>query len=136
MGRTRGEGFFDSPLGGVRRTFTVDATGTLDGLTLFLRERIRYDDGQREEAVWRFDRTGRGRYDGQRTGIAGIVPVVTGDGGIEMGYVAEVTGNDGTSLKLRFDDRLVLTDPQTVLNAARVSFLGLPVGTVEVVFRR
>ena len=135
-GRTRGEGVFESDLAGIRRPFTVDATGRFDGRTLILTERIRYEDGVREVAVWRFDRTGDGRYDGQRTGVVGVVPIRSRDGGIEMSYVAEVKGTDGSPVKLRFADRLEWRGPNAVINTADVTFLGLPVGRVEVLFKR
>lgn len=133
---TRGEGFFVSELAGVRRGLVVDTHGTFDGRTLILTEDIAYDDGKRERAIWRFDKTAADRYDGQRTKVDGIVPVRIEDGVVKMGYVAEVEGTDGRPFKLRFDDELVRTDARTVVNRARVSFLGLTVGSVEITFRR
>ncbi|WP_181708463.1 DUF3833 family protein [Chthonobacter rhizosphaerae] len=133
-GRTRGEGLFESDLAGVRRPFTVDTVGTFDGRTLILTEYIAYADGQKETAVWRFDKTGPATYDGQRSRVAGVVPVRAEGGVVRMGYVAEVTGTDGKPLKLRFEDTLRLIDETTLLNTAAVRFLGLTVGKVEVTF--
>ncbi len=133
---TRGEGAFVSDLFDVRRELTVDTTGTWDGRTLILTERIAYADGARETAIWRFDKTGPASYDGQRTGVTGVVPVKVRDGRIEMGYVGEVRGTDGKPMKLRFFDILEKTDKRTVVNRARVSFLGIPVGRVEITFTR
>lgn len=133
---TRGSGSFVSDLAGVRRDLTVDTTGRWDGRTLILTERIAYGDGERETAVWRFDKTGADSYDGQRTKVGGVVPVRVSDGAVRMGYVAEVAGSDGRPFKLRFDDVLERTDARTVVNTARVSYLGLTVGRVEITFKR
>ncbi|WP_083656799.1 DUF3833 family protein [Mongoliimonas terrestris] len=133
-GRTRGTGLFVSPIAGVRRPFTVDTVGTFDGRTLILTEYIAYEDGMKETAVWRFDKTGPAKYDGQRSKVAGVVPVRADGGVVRMGYVAEVSGADGKPIKLRFEDTLKLLDARTLLNTADVRFLGLKVGTVEVTF--
>lgn len=135
-GRTRGEGRFVSDLFGVERRLTVDTVGRVEGQSLILTEYIAYDDGQKETAIWRFDRTGPVTYDGQRTGVQGVVPIRVRDGGVEMSYVGEVKGSDGRPQKLRFADRLEQTNARTVVNTARVSFLGVPVGRVEITFIR
>jgi hypothetical protein len=135
VGRLKGTGRFTSPLFGTDRAFTLDAVGRIEGGDLILVERIVYEDGVRDTAVWRFTPTGSG-YAGRRTGVDGVVPVFVRDGAVSMGYVAEVPGTDGNLVRLRFDDVLERTDARTVLNIARVSYLGIPVGTVEVVFTR
>lgn len=134
-GRTHGSGKFVSPLFGTERTIAVDTVGKVDGDTLVLTEYVRYGDGQRETAIWRFERAGDGRYDGRRSRVAGVVPVRTGsDGAVRMGYVAEVNGPDGAAMKLRFEDTLRQTDPRTVVNTARVTYAGIEVGSVEITF--
>lgn len=135
-GRTHGTGAFVSDLFGVERRLEVDTVGRFDGRTLILTEYISYDDGQKETAVWRFDKTGPESYDGQRTGVVGVVPVRVRDGGVEMSYVGTVTGPEGKPQRLRFADRLVQTGPRTVLNTAKVTFVGIPVGRVEITFTR
>lgn len=135
QGETRGEGRFVSGVAGVDRAFTVVARGRLEDGDLILEEDIAYADGVRDRAVWRFVRAGRG-FAGRRTGVDGVVPIRVEGGAVRMGYVAAVPGSDGRPVRLRFEDTLVRTGPDTVLNTAEVSFLGFPVGTVEVTFRR
>ena len=134
-GRTRGEGQFVSDLLGVKRGLVVDTVGKRDGESLILTEHIVYDDGQKETAVWRFQRTGSG-FAGRRTGVTGVVPISVRAGVVEMSYVAEVLGPSGSKQKLRFNDRIIQTDPRTVLNTAKVSYLGIPVGGVEITFKK
>lgn len=135
-GRTRGEGSFVSDLFGVERRLTVETTGRWDGRTLVLTENIAYADGAKEVAVWRFDKTGPASYDGQRTDVSGVVPIRVVDGTVRMGYVATVRGTEGKAQKLRFSDVLTRTGPRTVVNTARVTFLGIPVGRVEITFTK
>jgi len=135
-GRTHGEGAFVSDLFGIERRLTVETTGRFDGRTLILTEKIAYADGARETAVWRFDKTGPATYDGQRTDVAGVVPIRVVDGTVRMAYVAAVRGAEGKVQKLRFSDVLVRTGPRTVVNTARVTFLGIPVGRVEITFTK
>jgi hypothetical protein len=135
-GRTRGEGRFVSDLFDVERGIVVDTVGRWDGRTLVLTEHVAYSDGARETAIWRFDKTGPATYDGQRTKVAGVVPVRAAGGEVRMSYVAEVAGPDGRAQRLRFADVLRRTGPDTVVNTARVSFLGLTVGHVEITFRK
>jgi Protein of unknown function (DUF3833) len=136
VGHTRGQGSFISEIAGIRRDLTVDAHGSFDGRTLILTENIAYDDGQRETAIWRFDKTGPAKYDGQRTGVLTVVPVRIEDGRVRMSYVSEVTSPEGNKRKLRFDDALERTDARTVVNRAKVSLLGFPVGNVEITFKK
>jgi hypothetical protein len=135
-GRTRGEGAFVSDLFGIERRLTVETSGRFDGRTLVLTEKIAYADGAREVAVWRFDKTGPASYDGQRTDVSGVVPIRVVDGTVRMGYVAAVRGTEGKVQKLRFADVLTRTGPRTVVNTARVSFLGITVGRVEITFTK
>ncbi len=136
LGKTRGEGTFTSDLFGTKRGLTVDTVGTVEGSSLILREYITYDDGARETAIWRFDKTGPATYDGQRTKVTGVVPIRVKDGAVVMSYVAEVAGPSGKPVKARFEDVIRQIDERTAVNTARVSFLGITVGNVEITFRR
>ncbi|BBE72095.1 DUF3833 family protein [Oharaeibacter diazotrophicus] len=136
-GRTRGRGRFVSDLLGIVRGINVLTEGRFEDGSFVLVEHVAYDDGMHEQAIWRFVRSGEGRWDGRRTGVDGIVPVRTEDGAVRMGYVAEVrSGGAGGGRKLRFEDTLRRIDAHTVVNTADVTFAGLLVGKVEITFRR
>jgi len=135
-GRTRGRGRFVSDLLGIVRGINVLTEGRIEGGSLVLVEHVAYDDGMREQAIWRFVRSGEGRWDGRRTGVDGVVPVRTEDGAVRMGYVAAVRTAAGGTRKLRFEDTLRRIDAHTLVNTADVTFAGLLVGKVEITFRR
>lgn len=136
-GRTVGRGAFDSEIAGVHRPLTAYLTGTWNPKTFVftLREDIRYEDGEREKAVWVFQKTGEGRYVGQRSGVKGLVQVTTTGGALHFSYVMDVPTGSG-STALRFADTLTRTGANTVRNTSEVTKLGFPVGTVDITFTR
>ncbi|MBD8893506.1 DUF3833 family protein [Roseibium litorale] len=136
-GHTVGRGAFDSEIAGVHRPLTAYMIGSWNPKTFVftLREDIRYDDGEREKAVWVFQKTGEGRYVGQRSGVKGLVQVTTTGGAIRFSYVMDVPTGSGTTA-LRFADTLTRTGSNTVRNTSEVTKLGFPVGTVDITFTR
>ncbi|SHL64036.1 DUF3833 family protein [Roseibium suaedae] len=136
-GQTVGRGAFDSEIAGIHRPLTAYLTGSWNPKTFVftLREDIRYDDGVREKAVWVFQKTGDGRYVGQRSGVKGLVQVTTTGGAIRFSYVMDVPAGD-SEIALRFADTLTRTGSNTVRNTSDVTKLGFPVGTVDITFTR
>jgi hypothetical protein len=54
------------------RRFHVAIDGDVVGDTLTLHERFIYDDGEKQQRVWRIRRTGDHRYEGTAGDIAGV----------------------------------------------------------------
>lgn len=135
-GRTTGEGRFESKIAGVERSFTIKTRGTWDGSTLTLHEDIRYDDGERELKTWRLTRQSDGSYKGLRDDVIGEADGRQDGVAVRLSYVAEVAGKTGKTRALTFEDVLVPQSKSVVVNKAVVSKYGVPVGTVEVVFRK
>ena len=68
QGKTRAWGLFEDRFGTVRRQFVVDIKGTWDGKTLTLNEDFVYNDGEKENRVWKIRKQADGRYiDAART---------------------------------------------------------------------
>lgn len=135
QGKTKASGVFRSWIAGVNRKFTVTTTGTWDGRTLALREDFVFEDGERDTKTWYFKKISEGEYLGTREDVIGETRLRTIGNKIRFSYVAEVP-NDGGTTRLRFSDTLTLRSDGTVLNTARVSKFGLPVGHVELTFRK
>lgn len=135
-GRTVGEGRFESGIAGVERTFTVKTRGTWDGRTLTLREDFVFDDGERDSKTWRFTRQRDDSFKGTREDVVGVADIWQDGETVRLSYRAEVTGKRGAQRVLTFEDVLVPQSPGVVVNKAVVSKYGVPVGTVEVVFRK
>jgi len=137
-GKTVGKGVFESEIAGVYRPFTVTLTGTWNPktFTLRLREDFVYEDGERDTKTWFFQKVAKDRYIGQRADVLGPANVRTApDGSLRFSYVARLETENGPLL-LRFDDTLKQVDPRTVRNTAKVMKAGIPVGTVDLTFRK
>ncbi len=136
-GTLTGTGRFESGIAGVDRGFRITTHGRWDGTVLTLREEFLFDDGERDVKTWRFRKVAEGRYVGTREDVIGTADVVAENGVVRLEYVAELAGADGGGgTRVRFRDVIYRSGPGTILNRAVVSRFGLPVGTVEVSFRR
>lgn len=135
-GRTTGTGTFESRIAGVERSFRIDTLGTWDGRTLTLQEDFVYDDGERQRLTWRFTKVAPGRYEGTREDVIGTADVRQDGPVVRLSYEADIAGADGGTTRLRFADVIYLEGPRVARNRAVVSRFGLPVGTVDVTFRR
>lgn len=137
-GKTFGKGVFESSIAGVYRPFTVTLTGSWDPktFTLRLREDFVYEDGERDSKTWFFQKVADGRYIGQRADVLGPANVRTAaDGSLQFSYIARLETDNGPLL-FRFDDTLQQVDRRTVRNTARVMKAGIPVGKVDLTFRK
>lgn len=137
LGRTVGEGVFESPIAGIRRPFTVVTYGTWNPrtFTLRLREDFRFADGERDTKVWFFQKVAANRYIGTRSDVLSPVNIVAGGPSLRFDYAAEVMTEDGP-VALRFFDTLTRVDARTVRNTADVMKFGIVVGTVDLTFRK
>ena len=70
-GQTRAWGVFQSRGGDVKRQFTVDIHGTVEGDLLTLEEDFVYADGETSRRVWRIRRLDEHRYEGEAADVIG-----------------------------------------------------------------
>jgi hypothetical protein len=135
-GPTWAVGSFRNRFTGSERKLAVDLSGRWNGRALSLFEDFFYADGERDQKTWVFTRTAEGRYTGTREDVVTPAEVTqpTPDS-VRFGYVADLSVG-GSVTRLSFDDTLTLRPDGTVLNVATVSRFFIPVGDVELVFRR
>jgi hypothetical protein len=135
-GATHAVGRFRNGLTGEERRLAVDLRGRWDGRVLSLFEDFFYADGERDQKTWFFERVGEGRYRGTREDVIAPADVTTPEPDtVRFAYTADLKLPSGTR-RLSFDDTLTLRPDGTVFNKAYVSWLLLPVGDVELVFRK
>ncbi|MBY0613231.1 MAG: DUF3833 domain-containing protein [Beijerinckiaceae bacterium] len=135
-GRTEARGRFESGIAGVERTFTVKTRGTWNGKLLVLIEDIFYDDGQKERKTWRITKLGPGQYVGERDDVVGTAAISQQGETISLDYTADVSGKDGSTTRVRFADTIVPAGPGGAHNTATVYKYFLPVGSVDITFRK
>jgi hypothetical protein len=135
-GPTHAVGRFRNNFTGHERKLAVDLMGRWNGKVLSLFEDFFYADGERDQKTWFFERTGDGTYIGTRDDVVSPAQVTTPEPDtVRFGYTADLKLPSGT-MRLDFEDTLTLRRDGTVFNRAVVSRFFIPVGTVELVFRK
>jgi hypothetical protein len=134
-GRSQASGIFYDRFGNIRRQFTVDITGAVDGDTLTLVEDFDYDDGEKERRVWTLTRTGETTYEGHADGVVGIAKGEIAGNAFHWQYTFDLKMKDRT-LRVHFDDWMFLQPNGVVINRAEVTKWGIGLGTAIISFTR
>ena len=134
-GSTTAWGLFEDRFGKVRRQFRVDIQGNITGDVLVLEEDFHYADGEVDQRTWRIRRTGNDTYSGTAADVVGEAIGVTAGNAVNWRYTMDLKVGDGT-MRVKFDDWMFLQDEDVLINRAKVSKLGLEVGTVSLFFTR
>ena len=134
-GKTRAWGIFEDRFGNLRRQFVVDITGDWDGRTLTLDERFEYADGERDQRIWRIEKTGENTYIGRAADVIGEAQGQTEGSAFSWTYEMELP-IQGRDVKVRFDDWMFLQSDGVMVNRAHVTKFGIELGTVTLFFQR
>jgi hypothetical protein len=134
-GRTEAWGIFEDRFGKLRRQFKVTIDGTWDGKILTLDERFKYDDGETDQRIWRIKRVGKGKYEGRAADVIGIATGEASGNALNWRYDMNLKVGDGT-MKVAFNDWMFLQSDGVLINRARVSKLGVEIGSVTLFFKK
>jgi len=134
-GRTEAWGIFEDRFGKLRRQFKVTIDGTWDGKTLTLDERFKYDDGETDQRIWRITKLGKGKYEGTAADVIGIATGEASGNALNWRYDMDLKVGDG-SFKVTFNDWMFLQSDGVLINRARVSKLGVEIGSVTLFFKK
>lgn len=136
LGETKAWGLFQDRFGTVRRQFTVDITGTVEGDILTLVEDFDYSDGEQERRVWTIRRTGPDSYEGTADGVVGTAAGRIAGNAFHWRYDFDLPVGERT-WRVTFDDWMFLQpDGQVVLNRADVIKWGMTLGTATISFAK
>ena len=135
QGRTEASGIFYDRFGDIRRQFTVDITGTVEGDKLTLIEDFIYDDGEIEQRIWNLTRTGPSTYEGHADGVVGMAKGEIAGNAFHWQYTFDLKMKERT-LRVFFDDWMFLQPNGTVINRATISKWGFELGTAVISFSR
>ena len=134
-GRTEAWGIFEDRFGKLRRQFKVTIDGTWDGKTLTLDERFKYDDGETDQRIWRITKLNKGKYEGTAADVIGIATGEASGNALNWRYDMDLKVGDG-SFKVTFNDWMFLQSDGVLINRARVSKLGVEIGSVTLFFKK
>jgi uncharacterized protein DUF3833 len=130
-GRTIGDGLFVNSWTRSERRFQIVIDGTWDGHVLALLESYAYDNGLREQKSWRLEQTSPGSFVGTYDDTIGPAKIWSDGPDVRLQYKLKLAG-----LALDFNETMSLRDDGSVIDRARVTKWGVPVGRLEVVLRR
>ncbi|STV62064.1 lipoprotein [Klebsiella pneumoniae subsp. ozaenae] len=135
QGRTEAWGMVQDRSGKQLRRFHVAIDGDVVGDTLTLHERFVYDDGEKQQRIWRIRRTGDNRYQGTAGDIEGVASGQAAGNAFHWRYSMNVEAS-GSRWLLHFDDWMFLQDGSHLFNKTEMKKLGITVATVTLFFTR
>ncbi|MBT8430263.1 MAG: DUF3833 domain-containing protein [Gammaproteobacteria bacterium] len=134
-GDTRAWGIFESRSGELKRQFTVDIRGEVEGDSLTLTEDFVYADGETEQRIWRIKRLDEHRFEGRADDVVGTANGLAYGQALNWRYTLRLPFRDST-LEVKFDDWMYLQPDGVLINRATVSKFGFKVGEVTLFFSK
>ena len=134
-GNTRAWGAFESRTGEIKRQFTVDIQGTIDGDTLTLVEDFDYKDGEKSQRTWVITKINAHQYRGEAADVVGKAKGVAYGQALNWRYRLRMPYK-GREIELEFDDWMLLQAHDVLINRATVTKFGFRVGEVNLFFQK
>ena len=134
-GKTRAWGIFEGRSGELKRQFTVDILGVVEGDRLTLTEDFVYADGETQQRIWVIDRLDEHRYQGRAGDVVGTAEGLAYGQALNWRYTLDLPYRDGT-VEVQFDDWMYLQPGRVMVNRARVSKFGFRLGEVTLFFSK
>ena len=134
-GKTSAWGIFEDRFGNIRRQFQVNIDGIIEDNILILDERFLYDDGEKDQRIWRIHKTGDQTFEGKASDVIGTAQGKSQGNALHWEYFLNLkVGNN--SYKVHFDDWMFLQPGGVMINRARVSKWGIDIGYVILFFKK
>lgn len=134
-GKTSAWGIFEDRFGNVRRQFQVDIEGRINGNEMTLDERFNYNDGEKDQRIWRIRKTGDQTFVGEADDVIGIAKGEVQGNALNWTYDLNLKVGD-RSYKVHFDDWMFLQSDGVMINRARLSKWGFDIGEVTLFFMK
>lgn len=135
LGKVRAWGIFQSRSGEVKRQFTVDIHGEMQGEELVLTEDFVFQDGERSQRVWRIRKLDEHRYEGRADDVVGAATGVAYGKALNWRYTL-LLKVDESSYEVKFDDWMFLHEDGVLMNRATMSKFGIRLGEVTLFFQK
>lgn len=130
-GRVTGVASFFDWAGRINTRFELTIDGSFDGKVLTLDEEILYTSGSRtgekERRVWRITKLDEENYVGTTDDVVGQAEIKIAGNAARWQYTFNIKA-DGKVYSVKFDDWMYLQGDGVLLNRAKGSKFGLPVG--------
>lgn len=134
-GQVRAWGIFQDRSGQIRRQFTVDIHGYMDGDELVLEEDFVYRDGEESRRVWRLKRVGPHHYEGRAEDVDGVAAGVLHGQAFNFRYTLRLNVGE-RAWRVHFNDWMFMHEDGVLINRAEMSKFGIRLGAVTLFFRK
>lgn len=134
-GPTKAWGIFQDRAGSLKRQFTVDIEGTVEGDLLTLVEDFVYADGEESQRIWRITRLDENRFEGRADDVVGVAEGVAYGQALNWRYTLQLPYK-GSTIDVALNDWMFLQPDGVLVNRATVSKFGFRVGEVTLFFQK
>lgn len=134
-GKTRAWGIFQGRSGELKRQFTVDIEGVIEGERLTLTEDFLYADGETQQRIWVIERLDQHRYRGRAGDVVGEAEGLAYGQALNWRYTLALPYK-GSTIEVKFDDWMFLQPDGVMVNRATVSKFGFRIGEVTLFFSK
>jgi hypothetical protein len=136
-GKIEAWGQFEDPFGIVRKKFTCSIISKWDKniSTLTINESFIYDDGTKENRIWKLIKVNNNYYEGTTDNVIGVAKGITSGNTFHWKYKFQLSLY-GRKTKVSFDDYMYLQDSNVIINKAKMKKFGITLGTVFLFFKK
>ncbi|WP_338849099.1 DUF3833 domain-containing protein [Massilia sp. W12] len=134
-GKVQAWGIFQARDGHAERRFSVMIDGSMQDGILVLDEQFVFDDGKREQRVWRLRQQADGSWRGTAGDVEGEAVGVVSGPALHWRYTLLLPYR-GSSIAMQMDDWMFMLDAQHVMNRTSMRKFGLEMGQVTLFFRK
>ena len=128
-------GFVKDRSGKIIRTFNAKIIGEVKAKDFTLTEHFIFDDGEKQERIWKFKHTDNGHYDATANDVDGIGKAQVYDNYMSLDYKLIIQYND-KPMKISIEDILVLTHENILIAESQMYKFGLHVGSITLVMQK
>ena len=132
-GETGAIGLFHDRFGRLRRQFSAEMIGTVEGDSLRLHEVLAYNDGEQETREWLVKKVGANGYEGTCENVVGTARGEVSGSTFRWQYDFQLRVGKRL-VTMRFDDAMYLQAGGLLINRVKVSKFGLLLGECTIVF--
>ncbi len=135
-GHVRSWGVIETRTGNPRSRLQAEIDGRRDGSDLVITQNFTFEDGRKEQRIWRLRRVDEHRYAASANGVIGPATGYAFGNSFHWQYTLELTPGSRLS-RVRMEHWMyLLDDGRTMLNRVLVRKLGVSVGQTTEVFQK
>ena len=132
-GQVKAWGLFHDRFGNLKRSFEVDIKGTINNNELTLDEMFLYNDGEKDQRIWKIKILGNNQYSGTADDVIGEAFGSSSGNALNWKYKLNLKVKD-SSVLVDFDDWMFLKDNNILMNRAVIKKWGIELGVVSITF--